>query len=68
MKSPPQIWQIRSMRPLPCASMKVIIDLYNNYLSANASSDPIPKTINHVIPKVGGAILGLGGLNSMVIK
>ena len=56
------------MRPLPCASMKVIIDLYNNYLSANASSDPIPKTINHVIPKVGVAILGLGGLNSMVIK
>ena len=35
---------------------------------ANASSDPIPKTIDHVIPKVGGAILGPGDLNIMDIK
>ena len=46
------------MRPLLCASTKAIAGLYNKIL-ANASSDPIPETVDHVIPKVGGAILGL---------
>ena len=43
------------MRPLLRASTKAIACLYNNCLSANVSSDPIPKTVDHVIPKVGGA-------------
>ena len=50
------------------ASRKAIASLYNNRLSANAFRDPIPKTIDHMIPKVGGATLELGDLNSMVIK
>ena len=51
------------MRPLLHASTKAIASLYNNRLSANPSSDPIPKTIEHMIPKVVGAILGAGDLN-----
>ena len=56
------------MRPLLHPSKKVIAVLYNYRLLANASSDLIPKTIDHVIPKVGGAILGPGDLNNMDIK
>ena len=56
------------MRPLLHASMKAIAGLYNYRLQANASSDPIPKTIDHVISKVGGTILGPGDLNTMAIK
>ena len=48
--------------------MKAIASLYNNYLSANAFSDPIPKTIDHMIPKVGGATLEPGDLNNMMTK
>ena len=65
MKSLPQLWQIRSFL---CASTKAIVSLYNNRLSANVFSNPIPKTIDHMIPKVGGATLELGDLNNMVIK
>ena len=50
------------------ASSKAIAGLYNYHLLANASSDPIPKTIDHVIPKVGGAILQPGDLINMDIK
>ena len=56
------------MRPLLCASTKAIASLYNYRLLANASSTPTLKTIDHVIPKVGGAILGPGYLNIMDIK
>ena len=56
------------MRPLLHPSTKAIAGLYNYRLLANASSDPIPKTIDHVIPKVGGAILGPGDLNNTDIK
>jgi len=45
------------MRPLLHPSTKAI-----------AASDPIPKTIDHVIPKMGGAILGPGDLNNMDFK
>ena len=65
MKSLPQLWQIRSPRALLRASTKAIASLYNNRLS---SSDQIPKTIDHVIPKVGGTILEPGDLNNMEIK
>ena len=40
------------MRSLLRASMKAIASLYNYRLSANSSSNQIPKTIDHVIPKV----------------
>ena len=56
------------MRPLLHPSTKAIAALYNYRLLANASSDPIPNTIDHVIPKVGGAIIGPGDLNNMDIK
>ena len=56
------------MRPLLRASKKTIASLHNNCLSTNPSSYPIPKTIDHVIPKVGRAILGPGDLNNMGIK
>ena len=48
--------------------MKAIASLYNYRLLANGSSAPTPKTIDHVIPKVGGAILGPEDLNIMDIK
>lgn len=51
-----------------CKYMKAIASQYNNHLSANVSSDPIPKTIHHMTPKVGGALLGLGDLNNVEIK
>ena len=44
------------------------MSLYDNLLSASASSDPIPKTTDHVIPKVGGVTLQPGDLNNMEIK
>ena len=49
------------------ASTKPITCLYNNRLSVNVSSNPIPKTIDHVIQKVGGTILELGDLNNMEV-
>ena len=53
------------MRPFLRASTKAIARLYIHHLLANVSSDPIPKTIDHVIPKVGGAILGPEDLNNL---
>ena len=50
------------MRPLLHPSTKAITALYNYRLLANAYGDPIPKTIDHVITKVGGAILVPGDL------
>ena len=52
------------MRPLLRATTKAIGSLYNSRLSANVSSDPIPQTIHHVIPKMGRAMLGPGDLSS----
>ena len=57
-----------NIRPLLHASTKAIANLYNNRLSANLSSDQILKTIDHVIPKVDGAILGPEDLKIMEIK
>ena len=51
------------MRALLHASTKAIT---NNYLSANVSSDLIPKKIDNMIPKVGGAILGPGNLGDQI--
>ena len=56
------------MRPLLHPSTIAIAALYNYRLLANASSDTIPKTIDHVIPKVGVAILGPGDLNNTDIN
>ena len=56
------------MRPLLYPSTKAIAALYNYSILANASSNPIPKTIDHVIPKVGGAISGPEDLINMDIK
>ena len=56
------------MRPLLHASTKAIAGLYNYRLSANSSSDQIPKTIDHEIPKVAVAVLEPGDLNNMEIK
>ena len=57
------------LRSLLCASTKAIYiaRLYNNHLSANKSSDWIPKTTaDHVIPKVGEVILGPGDLGDQI--
>ena len=51
------------MRTLLHPSTKAIAGLYNYRLLANATSDPIPKTIDHVIRKVGGAMLAPGDLD-----
>ena len=48
--------------------MNAIATLYNSRLSANEFSDPIPKKIDHMTTKVGGAILEPGDLNNMEIK
>jgi len=48
--------------------MIAFASLYNYRLSANASSAPTLKTIDHVIAKVGGAILGPADLNIMNIE
>ena len=62
------------MRSLLLASTKVIPRLNNNRLTANASSDPIPNTIDHMIPNtidhmipnMGGALLGPGDWKSKI--
>ena len=58
-----------SLQDLFCmrASTKAIVSPYNNRLSADAFGDIIPKTIDHVVPEVGGATVEPGDLN-MVIK
>ena len=47
------------MRTILHATMKAMLVCTITASSANMSSDQMLKTINQVIPKVGGAILGL---------
>ena len=58
-----------TMSPLLHANMKATTGLYDNCLSANVYSDPIPNTIARSCdPKSGQGILGPGDVNNGKIK
>ena len=72
MKSLPQLWQISSPRDVFCVQVQkpLLVCTITAFQQTRfrPDSDPIPKTIDHVIPKVDGTTLEPGYLNGMVIK
>ena len=60
MKSLPQLWQIRSPRDLFCVQVRkpLLVRKITAFQQTRLATQ-FQKTIDHVIPKVGGAILEL---------
>ena len=64
----PQLLQISSPRDLSCVQVrKRLLVCKVTAFQQTRLATRIPKTIDHVIPKVGGATLEPGDLNSMEI-